>query len=259
MIEQINAILARHRENPHQKFRDAIRGKSIAIVGTSEHIKDKEQCEIIDNHDLVLRFSTCFNLLPYDLELEKHIGSRNDIFYVIPSFVKEFATSLEQNIKKAYEHDVKFIRQNMTFDKQQKDTVKKIKTKISQLGFNEKMDMHNAVCALNCSEEILKLDLIGEGKQSYKVLPRTGFQAVIDLLIHDVGHINMYGMTYYHGGNNFSRNDSISNLDPCGYHHGGKSNRHDSRLEAKALNLLIRNGYPINTDDVLTKVVEMYD
>ncbi len=60
----------------HKRFKNYINNKRIVIVGPSPSILNKEEGELIDNFDIIIRIKKS---VPIDKKLHKYIGSRTDI------------------------------------------------------------------------------------------------------------------------------------------------------------------------------------
>jgi hypothetical protein len=74
--------------------------------------------------------------------------------------------------------------------------------------------------------------------------------ALCDLLMRGARKVSLYGLTFYHGGGNIFRPDTVPELEPTG-RHDGKPSRHDSHVELEMLQELIESlGERIHLDPV---------
>lgn len=61
------------------EFKKYCSGKNIAIVGNSSSLLNKESCQFIDSHDIVIRIN---NAYPIKSEYYKNIGRRTDVYCI---------------------------------------------------------------------------------------------------------------------------------------------------------------------------------
>ncbi|WP_267523137.1 glycosyltransferase family 29 protein [Campylobacter sp. MG1] len=90
MFNVINSIKINNIE-----FEQFIRNKTIAIVGNSPTIMNENKGNEIDNHDIVVRF----NNYPVDYSLQRHTGSKTDIWAISPALESIFYKENTNNIK----------------------------------------------------------------------------------------------------------------------------------------------------------------
>jgi len=237
-------------------FSQIVLNKPVAMVATSSHIRGKGFGPEIDS-GLVMRFSTCLDMAPFDDELAADIGYRNDLYYIIPSFLKTFVSDLEENARKCAACGVQSLMVNFVDTKYEyMGTWKNIKIVEEELRrISAPTRINHCPVALSISRELL---LAAGGHK--KIMPRGGFQALVDLVLHGASKVKTRGMTFYHGGDNFSRPDSVKELDPKLYHHGQKQNKHDSKCEVLVVNRMWRmEPHLFDFDPVFQEIVEGYD
>ena len=68
------------------------------------------------------------------------------------------------------------------------------------------------------------------GLSKQTVDPRTGFAAVLDMIVHGAKKIETLGMSFEEGGGHAFRPDAIKEMDPL-LTHRGKDSPHDSTIE----------------------------
>lgn len=61
------------------EFKKYCSGKNIVIVGNSSSLLNKESCQFIDGHDIVIRIN---NAYPIKSEYYKNIGKRTDVYCI---------------------------------------------------------------------------------------------------------------------------------------------------------------------------------
>lgn len=237
-------------------FSSVVRNNTVTMVATSSHIRGGKQGKDIDAAGPVLRFSTCLDMVPFDEGLAEDIGFRNDVYYIIPSFLEKFVGDLDNNVRKCAAYGVRSIRVNFVDRRHEyRGTLSNINTvRMALAKISAPTEISHGPNALSISCRLL---VAAGGHRS--IVPRGGFQALVDLILHEA-KVRTRGMTFYHGGDNFSRSDTAPQLDPALYHHGKKQCKHDSTREVLVVNRMWRM-FPkmFDFDSVFQEIVERYD
>ncbi len=236
------AELSRLEADPD--YKRLLDGKSVIVVGPAKTLIGNKHGAMIDSYDLVVRFNTVIEYLPFPDELSADIGARTDILYfnnevMIDDIIGQRRITHERFIGITRELQMKYlICTNNGFS------------------FDERLSL-----ATNCRDEESRFrQFLGENQLSIRftmlyALPdlvrnwlsghvgRTGFMAIADLLRYDISRLHITGMTFYHSGGHLFLKDSISELHPLGNHRGEVPSSpdilgHNSYLELEAMRKL---------------------
>lgn len=251
------------------EFGNVVAGETVTMVATSSHIRGTGIGPEIDAAGPVMRFSTCLNMAPFDDDLALDIGRRNDLYYFVPSYLRQFAGTPGKSIKKCLDAGVRHIAVNVVeYPEPMFLEYRGTRQLIEKMG--RKLKESSAPTTIGHGEEAMRLSrqlLLAAGGHD-DILARGGFQALIDLVLHGAHVVSTRGMTFYHGGDNFSRKDSLPSLEPNRHHHGNRSgshkkkkrDKHDSRYEVLVVNRMYRIKPTLfDFDPVFQEIMERYD
>lgn len=252
-LNKINDLI-KYYDNHH--FTAYIKGKNVIIVGPAAELKGQNRGKYIDEFDIVVRHNTVIDFLPFDQEYKNDYGSKTDILYLSPSCIKDNAkTSSINNIKL---NDIKYITyQNGNKNNEYIAGDYCFKDELNYF----KKNLEKSKCKMHYSHHSTALltELLCE-KSKKKIVPRTGFISIFDMIIHQAKSVEIIGMTFYAGGGHMFRKDVKNTLNPL-LDHKGKKSPHDSLIEMLLMrdflkqydNIRLDYELPFNmsTDDML--------
>ena len=70
------------------RYTKFLSGKRVIIVGPDDRLIGKCRGWIIESYDVIIRFNTSIEFMPFNPELIKDIGIRTDVIYQCPSSLK---------------------------------------------------------------------------------------------------------------------------------------------------------------------------
>jgi len=225
-------------------YQQLLQGKNVIVVGPAQTLLGTNQGPMIDAYDLVVRFNTVIEHLPFSEELARDVGARTDILYsnnevLMDGILGESRIGHEQFVRLANQSGIKWIISTNNSFSYQKAAARTLKC------FTEKEEFQNFIAEKNIrsqfSMQFSLPDLVKKWMNGYA--GRTGFLALVDLLRYDLNRLHITGMTFYHSGGHLFLNDSIHNLHPLGNHRGelpqGPEIRgHNSYLELEIMKVL---------------------
>ncbi|HYP28310.1 MAG TPA: glycosyltransferase family 29 protein, partial [Blastocatellia bacterium] len=200
------------------RYAESLRGKRVAVVGPAETMIGTGQGGLIDSYDLVVRFNTVIEYLPFSPELSRDIGSRTDILYsnnevLIEGLVGQKLISHEKWPEVCERTGIKFVvatNNDFTyapFSAPPRWYVEYLKLDrfLDELGGETGFRMLFAVT-----------DTVRRLLKGY--VGRTGFIAIFDLLLYDISELYVTGMTFYHKGGHLFLKDRAPELHPMKNH-----------------------------------------
>lgn len=225
-------------------YKRLLDGKNVIIVGPAKTLIGGNLGKTIDSYDLVVRFNTVIEYLPFTDELSSDVGARTDILYFNNEVMID---DMIGQRRITHERFVGIVRQLR---------MKHLICTNNGFSFDESLSL-----ATNCNEEEARFrqflseknlaigfrmlhqipDLARKWLKGY--VGRTGFLAIADLLSYDISRLHITGMTFYHAGGHLFLKDSISELHPLGNHRGELPSSpdilgHNSYLELEAMRKL---------------------
>lgn len=220
-------------------YGDLLRGKRVAIVGPAETMIGTGQGGLIDSYDLVVRFNTVIEYLPFSRELARDIGARIDILYsnnevLMDGIVGEKLITHEKWSEICEKMAIRYVvATNNDFVDAPHDPPlrcfrerEEFKRLLDERGIDTKLRMLFGV-----TDMVIKL-LAGHAG-------RTGFISIFDLLSFDLAELYITGMTFYHKGGHLFLKDRAPELHPLKNHKGespkDNSPGHNSYLELELL------------------------
>lgn len=229
MIEKMKKTYDKH------SFTRYIKDKKVIIVGPDTAMIGKSLGKYIDSFDIVVRHNTVFEYLPFNSKYVKDFGSKTNIIYFAPQCIKDYSFKREtiEKMKKLKEYGLKYI----VYQNGNKDG-KYIHGEycfLKELNWF-KTNMFKINVATHYTHEVTKeiTKLMYEEKKADSI-PRTGFISIFDMLIHQAKHIDIVGMSFYHGGGHAFRPKAMENLDPQKNAYGSTSGSHDSVIELQMM------------------------
>ncbi len=237
---------------PVGKFARFLKGKSVVIVGPSQHMLIEKQKDLIDSFDIVVRFKL-EKKLPIEKKKASYIGTKTDVMYTSRTLPKNEESGLFRKMKsgvvKSLENGgVSFYRAScpgeVLADEHQKTsqlTEDIMYTKVSQDPW----------------AEVLRPYALGVkmAKSNSRLAPQAGYFGLMEILASEAAHVHIMGMTFYFGGGNMfydivkkGRNIPVKN-------------KHDGIAELRTYIMaheLLIDKKKITTDDVLLSIIEDY-
>ena len=228
-------------------YQQLLQGKNVIVVGPAQTLLGTKQGAMIDAYDLVVRFNTVIEHLPFSEELARDVGSRTDILYsnnevLIDGILGQNRITHEQFVRLANQSGIKWIISTNNGFSYQKAAARTLKC------FAEKEEFQRFIAEKDIRSQFHMLfslpDLVKKWMNGYA--GRTGFLALVDLLRYDLNRLHITGMTFYHSGGHLFLKDSIRELHPLGNHRGefpdGPEIRgHNSYLELEIMKVLARH------------------
>lgn len=199
-------------------FAHLLKDKRVMVVGPAETLRGSGQGKIIDSNDLVVRFNTAIQYVPFPHELAADIGTRTDILYcnneiLMDGFLRQGAMSHQAFGAVCARAQIKYVvstNNDFRDDITQKDSLSEylaLKLLVAHLDGPIGFRMLYSTCA--AARKLL---------DGY--VPRTGFLAILDLLAYDIRQLSITGMTFYHKGGHLFFEQYASELDPMKSHLG---------------------------------------
>ncbi len=253
-LEAVYAELCKLREtltdaDLDPAYRRLLEGKTVAIVGPARTLLGKKQGAFIDAHDLVVRFNEAFEQFPIPPALAEDIGTRADILYCNQSILKNRIwrrprSDRNRLIGQFESAGVKYVActnnslsYTRTGEPGETCSASDARTISDLSAFFSRHHSRTAVRVVYAAAERLVRWLNGNW-------PRTGLVGIVDVLCFPVGHVRIFGMTFYHGGGHLLI-PPTAELHPLKNRDGSWARSpsgigHDSYLELEIMRLLIR-------------------
>jgi hypothetical protein len=227
------------------EFGRLINGKDVVIVGPAETLRGTGQGQLIDAHDLVVRFNTAIRYMPFNRELASDIGTRTDIIYcnnevIIKQILFQEGISHEKFRSVCEVSGIKYlVSTNNGFTFPAADAPEP-HCRSEYLAFNLFLRQQG----LSVGFRMLHSTSASARRLLSGYTGRTGFLAILDLLSYDIRKLAITGMTFYHSGGHLFLEDTASELHPMKDHQGRESPEnvkgHNSYLELELLRKLAR-------------------
>jgi Glycosyltransferase family 29 (sialyltransferase) len=225
-------------------FGSMLEGKDVMIVGPAETLLGTGQGEIIDSHDLVVRFNTSIQYMPFSSELARDIGARTDILYcnnevLTDGILNQDGISHDRFSDVCKQAGLKYLvstNNDFTYpDTDEPELRGQSEFRAFKL-FLQQQGIHIGFRMLFSTSAIVMKLMDG-------YVGRTGFLAIVDLLAYDIRRLNIAGMTFYHKGGHLFFEDCVTELHPMKDHLGrvprGDIKGHNSYLELELLRKLV--------------------
>lgn len=232
----IQSLITQYDTN---SFTNYIKNKRICIVGPDTELQGKSFGKYIDSFDIVVRHNTVFDYLPFDNKYAKDYGTKTNVLYFAPQCIKDYSfnTKTFEKMKKLKEFGLKYIvYQNGNKDGDYISTDYCFPRELNW--FKTNMFRINIAThySHNSTKELTKLMCLEKKK---KCIPRVGYISIFDMIIHQAAHIDILGMSFYHGGGHAFRPTAMKVLDPKKNAYGSSSGTHDSVIELALLRKFI--------------------
>ncbi len=245
-------------------FSEIVQKKRLTIVGPARTLIGSNKGKWIDSHDVVIRFNDAFEYFADPQRFSVDIGSRTDVLYcnqvILRKNILESGTARNRFARFARETNLKCVvctNNSLSYsvngdpapgcEARDREVLKHFSRFLA-----EEAPGTTFRVVMTASSLLIKW-LNGNWG-------RTGFIALVDLLGFQPLHLNVTGMTFYHGGGHISTNgpelhplrnrDGSSSISPDGF-------GHNSFLELDALRKLVAVYDPlIGIDETLRSLID---
>jgi len=237
-----------------------IKDKSVLLVGPSP--SETEEKSKSKNHDIVISFNTSIEYADKIFKNEiKAFGNRIDIIYLSPSCEKWYFHDRE-----GFWEDIKIKPKVIRLlgpvnwphgprqDPEYPNVISNYKNRFNNSGLNVDLyynyDVYNVLTTLLTEQNFIK------NKSRTNVVPRVGFAALFEILLYQPRSIEIKNMTFYHGGTNIFRKDTVPGpFTPKNHNDGTPSTWHDGALELSLLKEMMQD-FNIKVDLQLEKILK---
>jgi hypothetical protein len=218
-----------------------LEGKSVVVVGPAETMLGTGQGRVIDSFDVVVRFNTAIEYMPFAGELARDVGARTDVLYcntevLCDRIIRQQGLTHEQFSRACEWAGLKyFVGTNNDFAHGADGPPAKGEPELT--AFREFLDDRGvrAKCRMLFSTPAVVRGWL----QGY--IGRTGFIGIVDLLRHPLRRLHVTGMTFYHKGGHLFLKDCVGELHPLRNHLGILPEHmlgHNSYLELQLMRTL---------------------
>ena len=230
------------RPDYDEDYHGLLKGKKIAIVGPAETVIGTRQGSMIDSCDLVVRFNTVIEYLPFSDDLARDIGARTDIIYcnnevLVDGIVAQKEVSHARFAEICEKLSIKYmVSTNNDFTYEHSSTQSKCYEDSETFQrFLQTQNIETRFRMLFAASDTTSKLLSG-------YVGRTGFIALIDLLASGADQLYITGMTFYHKGGHLFIADHADELHPMRNHRGesprDNSPGHNSYLELEVMKVI---------------------
>lgn len=225
------------------EFARLVAGRRVTVVGPAETLIGTRRGREIDSSDVVVRFNTAVEFMPFPAELARDVGTRTDVLYcnneVLIDHIARGRRPPHERFAAAREWaGLKYV----------------VATNNDHTGEDPRPagSRDPAADAAEFSRFVaahapgLKFRMLYAAPAALRRLlrgyiARTGFVGIVDLLRHEPARLHLTGMSFYHGGGHLFLADAVRELHPLGNHRGELPRGqlgHNSRLELRVLKAL---------------------
>lgn len=243
--EQFAAELSQLEKDP--AYQKLLTGKRVIVVGPAQTLLGGKQGRMIDDYDLVVRFNTVVEYLPFTPELAKDIGTRTDILYcnnevLMYDILRQRLVSHERFASLVEAVGFKYLIATNNNFTHQNALASPPTCQAEEETFRQFLNEKKISIGFSMGYAIP--DLAGRWLGGH--VGRTGFLAIADLLRYDISRLHIIGMTFYHKGGHLFLKDSVNELDPLRNHRGElppspEIPGHNSYLELEIMKALARH------------------
>jgi hypothetical protein len=219
-----------------------VNGKSVAVVGPPQENSSIKRREI-EKCDLIVRCNVNPSHLPFKDEISNKIGKRTDIAYLNFSGENNFLNKLNDS----FSEKIKMIRLvgpygvsktpllslPATYSARTRDFQKKLE------GYSIPTKVHySSIVSFFLQEQLTKFKK--SPPKSGMMCPRTGYLAIVEMLLCGARSVSVSNMTFYHGGSSIFWVQSIKKLNPLENERGQIKPYHDSKRELEQLEAILK-------------------
>jgi len=239
------AELSRLKLDP--AYEELLKDKRVIVVGPAQTLLGSRQGGATDAYDLVVRFNTVIEYLPFTAELAADVGTRTDILYcnneiLIDGILHQRLISHKRFARLSDEVGIKYLvstNNNFTYQGAGRSGVRCYAEQSDFRRFLDEQGVRLGFRMLFSTPDLVRRWLSGH-------IGRTGFLAIVDLLCYRLSRLHITGMTFYHQGGHLFLKDSISELHPLGNHRGELPTEphvlgHNSYLELEVMRALAQH------------------
>lgn len=241
-----------------EEFARLVAGKRVIVVGPAESLLESGLGVEIDSYDLVVRFNTAIEYMPFEKEIAQHVGSRTDILYFNNQIMMDrilLMRGMSHEKFFAACEQIKFLvvtNNGFTYPDAGDSPPRCV---IEGSAFDNFLRVNHVGAKLRMlfSTSIVVRKLLNG------YVGRTGFIAIVDLLRYEPSELRIAGMTFYHKGGHMFLKDHATELHPLRDHLGRDTNKeepgHNSYVELEVMKRLVQDFAPvIKIDDQLQEL-----
>jgi len=242
----------RLRRNSYAKY---LKGRRVAIIGPAETVKGKAEGAEIDKYDVVARFNTTMDFMPFSEEMAADIGSKTTVLYVCPSSVASLAKKKAKKIEGIFSgNQIEYLTYQNNHKNHQyrycefvyEGRIQPYLKRMHKKGYKVKGHYSNPSMAL--------LSTWLTHHAGVPLVARTGFLSIFDAILHGATAIMIRGMTFYHAGGHMFR-PMVGELKPTKQHQL-LGCPHDSTKELELLKIIMGLfDTKFDLDDSLTQLI----
>lgn len=196
-------------------------GKDVIVVGPAETLVGTGRGRVIDSFELVVRFNTAIEYMPFAEELARDVGSRTDILYcnsevLVDRIARQQGLTRERFVRACEAAGIKyFVGVNNDYLPGATDgPLPKGQAQLEEFrAFLDESGLGARSRMLYSTPAVARGWLGG-------YIGRTGFLGIVDLLRHAPRRLHVTGMTFYHKGGHLFLEDCVAELDPLRNHRG---------------------------------------
>jgi hypothetical protein len=219
-----------------------LEGKDVVVVGPAETMLGTGQGRVIDSFDVVVRFNTAIEYMPFTEELVRDVGARTDVLYcnsevLIDRIIGQQGLARASFLRACEGAGIKyFVGTNNDFTHVETDgRLPKGEAELDAFRKFVEEQGARARCRMLFSTPAVVRRWLGG------YIGRTGFIGIIDLLRYRIRRLHVTGMTFYHRGGHLFIKNCVGELDPLRNHLGILPEHmlgHNSYLELRIMQTL---------------------
>jgi len=235
----------------HKPYHEYIEGNRVALVGPAETIQGEHLGHEIDEYDVVVRMNTVFDYLPLTGDLAATYGTRTDVLYLTRWLLDKYHRQTGDFADRIKANAIEYL---VCANNGMHGSIGKTSERFAKL--RRLMQVRGMQTRLRFA------DLAGESIRwwlrqvvGYELCGRTGFVALLDLLLQDPAELFVCGFSMYHGGGNRFREDCAPDLHPEGSHDLKRRRNHNSFAELEILRHMVAVYPNLKLDRTLTELV----
>lgn len=220
-----------------------LEGRDVIVVGPAETMLGTGQGRAIDSFDVVVRFNTAIEYMPFAPELARDVGARTDILYcntevLIDRIVGQLGLPRERFPTACEAAGIKyFVGTNNDYTHGATGEGGRRKGEAQLYEFREFVEEQGA--RARCRMLFPTPAVVRRWLGGY--IGRTGFIGIVELLRYPLRSLHVTGMTFYHKGGHLFIKDCVE-LDPMRNHLGLFPEHmlgHNSYLELQVMRTLV--------------------
>jgi hypothetical protein len=218
-VDDLKVEMSRLNFDPD--FARLLEGRDVAVVGPAATMLGTGRGPEIDSFDVVVRFNTAIEYMPFAEGLARDIGARTDVLYcntevLIDDIVGQQRLPRERFLPACEAAGIKyFVGTNNDFTRGATEGGRrKGEAQLDEFRKFVEAEGARARCRMLYSTPPVVRRWLGG------YIGRTGFIGIVDLLRYGVRRLHVTGMTFYHKGGHLFLTNCVGELDPLRNHLG---------------------------------------